>query len=254
MTRFRSTWVQHYTTDDIDDQLGSISDQIVRDVRSGAAESLTNELAQFRAAADLGRTVEGADVREALRHSNVDSVLVHDDPDDGRLVDGDRSVDHITHLAVAGAVPIRMIPGLDELRGPAGDWVRSSVRPRPPARWRCRRHSRRAVAQHPRWRRRSSAGERSAEPVAYDRTVPIRIPDALPARAVLEREGVRVMDESSALRQDSRSLQIGLLNLMPDKVVTETQLARLLGATPLQVELTLVRVGSHAAKTPPRIT
>ncbi len=56
------------------------------------------------------------------------------------------------------------------------------------------------------------------------------------------------MDESSALRQDIRPLQIGLLNLMPDKVVTETQLARLLGATPLQVELTLVRVGSHAAK------
>ncbi len=117
---FPLTWVQHYTTDDIDDQLGSISDQIVRDVRSRAAESLTNELAQFRAAADLGRTVEGADVLEALRHSNVASVLVHDDPDDGRLVDGDRLVDHITHLAVAGAVPIRMIPGLDELRGPAG--------------------------------------------------------------------------------------------------------------------------------------
>ncbi len=56
------------------------------------------------------------------------------------------------------------------------------------------------------------------------------------------------MDESSALRQDIRPLQIGLLNLMPDKVVTETQLARLLGATPLQVELTLVRVGSHSAK------
>ncbi len=78
--------------------------------------------------------------------------------------------------------------------------------------------------------------------------MPIRIPDALPAREVLEREGVVVMDESTATRQDVRPLQIGLLNLMPDKLTTETQLARLLGSTPLQVELTLVRVGSHTAK------
>ncbi len=78
--------------------------------------------------------------------------------------------------------------------------------------------------------------------------MPIRIPDALPAREVLEREGVMVMDESTALRQDIRPLQIALLNLMPDKVVTETQIARLLGSTPLQIDLTLVRIGSHAAK------
>jgi homoserine O-succinyltransferase len=78
--------------------------------------------------------------------------------------------------------------------------------------------------------------------------MPIRIPDELPARTTLEREGVSVMDESSATRQDIRPLRIGLLNLMPDKLATETQFARLLGSTPLQVELTLVRIDSHISK------
>lgn len=78
--------------------------------------------------------------------------------------------------------------------------------------------------------------------------MPIKIPDQLPAREVLEREGVAIMDEKTALRQDIRPLQIGLLNLMPNKIRTETQIARLIGATPLQVELTLVRVGTHRAK------
>ncbi len=57
-----------------------------------------------------------------------------------------------------------------------------------------------------------------------------------------------VMDETTATRQDIRPLQIGLLNLMPNKIITETQLARLVGSTPLQVDLTLVRIGSHTAK------
>ncbi len=78
--------------------------------------------------------------------------------------------------------------------------------------------------------------------------MPIRIPDRLPARDVLVREGVNVMDESVAIRQDIRPIQIGLLNLMPNKIATETQIARLVGSTPLQVELTLVRIGSHRAK------
>lgn len=78
--------------------------------------------------------------------------------------------------------------------------------------------------------------------------MPIKIPDQLPARDVLVREGVSVMDERTALRQDIRPLQIGLLNLMPNKIRTETQIARLIGATPLQVELTLVRIGNHKAK------
>ncbi|MFN7164647.1 MAG: homoserine O-succinyltransferase [Hyphomonas sp.] len=78
--------------------------------------------------------------------------------------------------------------------------------------------------------------------------MPIRIPDTLPAAETLKREGVAVMRETDAVRQDIRPLQIGLLNLMPNKVRTETQLARLIGASPLQVELTLVRVGGHQPK------
>ena len=78
--------------------------------------------------------------------------------------------------------------------------------------------------------------------------MPIRIPDTLPAAETLKREGVAVMRETDAIRQDIRPLQIGLLNLMPNKIRTETQLARLIGASPLQVELTLVRVGGHQAK------
>ena len=81
--------------------------------------------------------------------------------------------------------------------------------------------------------------------------MPIKIPDTLPARAELEAEGVPVMTETDAIRQDIRPLQIGLLNLMPNKRRTETQLARLIGASPLQVELTLVRIGSHVSKTTP---
>lgn len=75
--------------------------------------------------------------------------------------------------------------------------------------------------------------------------MPIRIPDDLPASRTLEAEGVMVMHEADAIRQDIRPMRIGLLNLMPDKISTETQIARLVGATPLQVELTLVRITGH---------
>ncbi|KPB00793.1 homoserine O-acetyltransferase MetA [Ahrensia marina] len=78
--------------------------------------------------------------------------------------------------------------------------------------------------------------------------MPIRIPNALPAKEVLVNEGVMVMDETTASRQDIRPLQIALLNLMPNKIKTETQIARLIGSTPLQVDLTLVRIGNHVAK------
>lgn len=78
--------------------------------------------------------------------------------------------------------------------------------------------------------------------------MPIRIPDELPARAVLEKEGVNVMGEQTANRQDIRPLRIGLLNLMPNKIKTETQFARLIGATPLQVELSLIKVTGHTPK------
>ncbi len=78
--------------------------------------------------------------------------------------------------------------------------------------------------------------------------MPIRIPDELPARAILEKEGVNVMGEQTANRQDIRPLRIGLLNLMPNKIKTETQFARLIGATPLQVELSLIKVTGHTPK------
>ena len=81
--------------------------------------------------------------------------------------------------------------------------------------------------------------------------MPIKIPASLPAHDVLRREGVMVMSEAEAARQDIRPLQIGLLNLMPDKVRTETQIARLVGATPLQIELTLVRMTDHRSKNTP---
>ena len=68
--------------------------------------------------------------------------------------------------------------------------------------------------------------------------MPIRIPDTLPAFETLVHEGVRVMTETMAIRQDIRPLQIGLLNLMPNKIKTEVQFARLIGASPLQVGIT----------------
>lgn len=79
--------------------------------------------------------------------------------------------------------------------------------------------------------------------------MPIKIPDDLPARQKLEAEGMVVMSEADAVRQDIRPLKIGLLNLMPQKQTTETQLARLIGATPLQIELTLVTTGSYVPNT-----
>lgn len=78
--------------------------------------------------------------------------------------------------------------------------------------------------------------------------MPIKLPHDLPAFDVLQTEGVSVMSETQAARQDIRPLQIGLLNLMPKKIATETQFARLIGATPLQIELTLIRMTEHQSK------
>ena len=78
--------------------------------------------------------------------------------------------------------------------------------------------------------------------------MPIKLPATLPAYDVLQREGVSVMSEDQAARQDIRPLRIGLLNLMPKKISTETQFARLIGATPLQIELTLIRMTEHQTK------
>ncbi|HEU5018416.1 MAG TPA: homoserine O-succinyltransferase [Pseudolabrys sp.] len=81
--------------------------------------------------------------------------------------------------------------------------------------------------------------------------MPIKIPDNLPARSVLEAEGVMVMLEKDAVRQDIRPMRIGLLNLMPNKIKTEAQFARLLGASPLQIELTLVKITHHVPRNTP---
>jgi homoserine O-succinyltransferase/O-acetyltransferase len=78
--------------------------------------------------------------------------------------------------------------------------------------------------------------------------MPIRIPDELPAKRILEKEGVMVMTEATADRQDIRPIRIGLLNLMPNKVKTETQFARLVGASPLQIELSLIKITGHTPK------
>ncbi|MBL4751554.1 MAG: homoserine O-succinyltransferase [Amylibacter sp.] len=79
--------------------------------------------------------------------------------------------------------------------------------------------------------------------------MPIRIPSKLPAHDILKNEGVMVMSRGDANKQDIRPLQIGLLNLMPQKIQTETQFARLIGATPLQIDLTLIRMTEHKTKT-----
>ena len=78
--------------------------------------------------------------------------------------------------------------------------------------------------------------------------MPIQIPNDLPATGILQQENIFVMTENRAVSQDIRPLEIVLVNLMPTKVVTETQLSRLLGNTPLQVRLELVNMKSHVSK------
>lgn len=78
--------------------------------------------------------------------------------------------------------------------------------------------------------------------------MPIKIPDNLPAREVLASENIFVMDESVAFHQDIRPLRIAILNLMPTKETTETQILRLLGNTPLQVEFVLLHPKTHTSK------
>jgi homoserine O-succinyltransferase/O-acetyltransferase len=78
--------------------------------------------------------------------------------------------------------------------------------------------------------------------------MPITLPTTLPAYDVLLREGVMVMSPERASAQEIRPLRIGLLNLMPKKIQTETQFARLIGATPLQIDFQLIRMSEHQAK------
>ncbi len=81
--------------------------------------------------------------------------------------------------------------------------------------------------------------------------MPIKVPNQLPAKAVLQNENIFVMDETRALHQDIRPLRIAILNLMPTKIDTETQLLRLLGNTAIQVEPVLVRMSTHYSKNTP---
>lgn len=78
--------------------------------------------------------------------------------------------------------------------------------------------------------------------------MPIRIPNDLPAAGTLQQENIFVMPQDRAIAQDIRPLEIVLLNLMPTKIATETQLSRLLGNTPLQVNLHLMHTSSHKSK------
>ncbi len=78
--------------------------------------------------------------------------------------------------------------------------------------------------------------------------MPIQIPNDLPAAGILQQENIFVMTQTRAVTQDIRPLEIVLLNLMPTKIATETQLSRLLGNTPLQVRLELMHTTSHKAK------
>lgn len=78
--------------------------------------------------------------------------------------------------------------------------------------------------------------------------MPVKIPDTLPAKEILEAENIFVMGEHRAQTQDIRPLRIAILNLMPTKVETETQLCRLIGNSPLQVDITLLHPATYAAK------
>ncbi len=81
--------------------------------------------------------------------------------------------------------------------------------------------------------------------------MPVRIPDDLPARKTLAEENIFVMSTERAVHQDIRPLRIAVLNLMPTKIVTETQILRLLGNSPLQVDITFIRMGMHESKNTP---
>ena len=81
--------------------------------------------------------------------------------------------------------------------------------------------------------------------------MPVTIPASLPARSILEAENVFLMDEVRAQHQDIRPIRVAILNLMPTKIATETQLLRLLGNSPLQLEITLLHMQSHASKNTP---
>jgi len=81
--------------------------------------------------------------------------------------------------------------------------------------------------------------------------MPIKIPDNLPAAEILTNENIFIMNEDRAVHQDIRPLKIAILNLMPTKIVTETQILRLLGNSPIQVEIELLHPKTHKCKNTP---
>jgi homoserine O-succinyltransferase len=83
--------------------------------------------------------------------------------------------------------------------------------------------------------------------------MPVRIPNDLPARKTLSEENIFVMTTERAAHQDIRPLRIAVLNLMPTKIMTETQILRLLSNTPIQVDITFIRMGTHESKNTPTI-
>lgn len=83
------------------------------------------------------------------------------------------------------------------------------------------------------------------EPVGKEEIMPIRIQNDLPVKGILERENLFVIDEKRAVDQDIRPLEICILNLMPTKEETELQLLRMLSNTPLQLNITFMRMSSH---------
>ncbi len=82
--------------------------------------------------------------------------------------------------------------------------------------------------------------------------MPIKIPNNLPAYSTLEKENIFVIGNDRAEHQDIRAIKVAILNLMPDKIVTETQILRLLSNTPLHVDIELVQMASHTSKTTPQ--
>ena len=78
--------------------------------------------------------------------------------------------------------------------------------------------------------------------------IPIKVPDQLPATKQLRAENIFVMTEKKAMHQDIRPLKLAIVNLMPTKITTETQLLRLLGNSPLQVEIEFIKMESHESK------
>ena len=109
-----------YPVADLDRSLDALADRLVRDAATLAAEAVAHELGVFRAAAAEALVVEGPEVMEALLAGELSAVLAHDDVDDDRRHGEDRLVDAVVATALADRVPVTMIPGVDEDRGPKG--------------------------------------------------------------------------------------------------------------------------------------